>query len=223
MILKVLSALKSHRSASSLIVAALISTLALTPGRESLAAEVASVDSAVVDLSNFEGHWQRIESTEADAARESSIEKAIAGLSWIVRTMASGVLKRTTAPPPEMQFAWDGARLHQGLPSDDGGFSRIIELDGELITRKDNRGVDFASCWKWTDGGLRFQWEQHQAEGNNFYRIDENAETLIVQHTIRVTGISNVDPIVFVSRFGRTDLPARAAAGLDHVARAAID
>jgi hypothetical protein len=176
-----------------------------------------------VDLSDFEGHWQQIEVAESETARESSIETALGRLSWIVRRFAGGVLRKSTAPPAEMQFAWDGERLHQGMADKNGGFSRRIDLDDEVRVLKDSRGVDFASAWVWTGDGLRLRWEQHQATGNNFYRLDQNAQILIVEHMIQVTAISNIDPIRFRSRFSRTDLPARAAAGLDHVARVNSD
>jgi len=97
---------------------ALISALTISPVSLCLAANAA--ESTVADLSGFEGHWQRVEVSESDAARESAIEKAVKGLNWIVRKMASGVLRRSTAPPPELQFAWDGQQLHQGIVSKDG-------------------------------------------------------------------------------------------------------
>jgi hypothetical protein len=180
-------------------------------------------ETASVDLSGFEGHWQRIEVPESDAARESAIAGAVSGLSWIVRKFARGNLNKSTAPPPELQFAWDGERLHQGLADENGEFSRRIELDGPLRVLKDSRGVDFASAWVWTGQELRLRWEQHQAYGSNIYRLDEDADILVIEHTINVTAISNIDPIVFHSRFSRSDLPARAAAGLDPIARVASE
>lgn len=210
-----------RRTLSGFVSCGLISTLLLLPVSASLAADVG--DSAAVDLSGYEGHWQRIESSKSEAARKTAIEKAVSGLSWIVRRMAGGILRRSTSPPPELQFAWDGERLHQGLADENGGFSRLVELGGELRTLKDSRGVDFASAWAWTGSGLRLRWEQPQAIGNNIYRLDEDAVTLIVEHTINVTAISNIEPIVFLSRFIRTDLPARDAAGLNEVARASAN
>ena len=180
-------------------------------------------ETASVDLSGFDGHWQRIEVPESDAARESAIAGAVSGLSWILRKFARSNLNKSTAPPPELQFAWDGERLHQGLADENGEFSRRIELDGELRVLKDSRGVDFAAAWVWTGHELRLRWEQHQANGSNLYRLDEDADILLIEHTINVTAISNIAPIVFHSRFSRTDLPARAAAGLDRVARVASE
>lgn len=210
-----------RQTLSWFVACGLISTLSLLPVSASLAADVG--DSAAVDLSGYEGHWQRIEASEAEVARKTAIEKALSGLSWIVRRMAGGILRRSTTPPPELQFAWDGQRLHQGLADENGGFSRLIELGGEPRTLKDSRGVDFDSAWAWTGSGLRFRWEQHQATGNNIYRLDEDAQKLIVEHTINVTALSNIEPIVFLSRFSRTDLPARAAAGLNQVDRASAN
>ena len=195
----------------------LIFALLLLPVSASLATQTG--DSVAVDLSGYEGHWQRVEVAESEAARESAIKKAVEGINWIIRRMAGRVLRSTTSPPPELQFAWDGERLHQGLADDNGGFSRLIELDGELIVLKDNRGVDFAAAWAWTGKGLLVHWEQHQATGSNIYRLVEDGQTIVVEHTIKITALSNIEPIVFLSRFSRTDLPARSAAGLNHVAR----
>ncbi len=206
-----------RQTLSWFVACGLISTLSLLPVSASLAADVG--DSAAVDLSGYEGHWQRIEASESEVARKTAIEKALSGLSWIVRRMAGGILRRSTTPPPELQFAWDGERLHQGLADENGGFSRLIELGGELRTLKDSRGVDFASAWAWTGSGLRLRWQQDQATGNNIYRLVEDGETIVVEHTIKITALSNIEPIVFLSRFSRTDLPARSAAGLNHVAR----
>ncbi len=187
----------------------LISALVSGPASIGFAAETEA--SAIVDLSVYDGHWLRIEADESDAERKIAIQKAVKGLSWIVRRMAGGVLRRSTTPPHELRFDWDGERLYQALTDKSGGFSRLIELGGEFRTRKDSRGVDFASAWAWTDHGLRLRWEQHQATGNNIYRVDEDSETLIIEHTIIVTAISNIEPIVFFSRFSRTPLPARDA------------
>ena len=203
--------------------AALVLNLGLLGmGSAALAAEHAGRgDILAVDLSAFEGHWQRIEENETDQERLSAIERAIGGLSWIVRKMASGVLRSTTTPPPELQFAWDGRMLYQGVEGEDGGYPRPVELDGVSRTFKDPRGVDFSSSWAWTDDGLRVKWEQRQAVGSNVYQIDQQNQTLVVRHTIVVTAMSNIDPIVFLSRFSRTDRPARAATGLEEIESAA--
>ncbi len=168
-----------------------------------------------IDLSAFDGHWQRIEDPTLDEKRVSAIERALSGLSWIVRRMASGILRRSTMPPEELQFTWNGESLEQELRGKKGPEKRPVLLDGKMRSAVDGRGVPFASSWAWSESGLRLDWEQHQATGNNLYRLDEHGDLLVVQHTIQVTAISNVDPIVFESRFARRDLPRRASLELD--------
>lgn len=175
-----------------------------TPSKQSLASEVN--DASHIDLSAYDGHWQRIEDSDADADRLSAIDVAISGLSWIMKKMASGVLKKTTTPPPEMKFVWDGERLFQGIDVESGEFSRPVDLDGKTYYGEDHRGVAFASSWALAGSGLRVNWEQAQATGSNLYRIDDRDHTLVVEHTINVTAISDITPIVFRSRFSRTDL-----------------
>ncbi len=165
----------------------------------------ASNESATIDLSEYEGNWERIEDAEADQARLSAIGRALEGLTWIMRKFASPILRKTTKPPAEMSFVWDGEHLHQGVRGTEGEFSRPIELGAEPYVGVDNRGVEVSSAWAWDESGLRVHWDEHQATGSNLYRIDARDRTLIVEHTIKVTGISNVRPIVFLSRFSRTD------------------
>jgi hypothetical protein len=201
-----------RRIRSLTMLCGLLSVFSLTLGLSSSAAEM--TDSVLIDLSSYEGHWRRIDDSEADAARLSAIDRAIDNLSWIVRTMAAGVLRKTTTPPPEMEFVWDGERLHQGLQGQDMASSRPVLLDGKQRSGEDMRGVPFSWVWAWTDVGLRVNWEQHQARGNNVYRIDEHdGRTLVVEHTINVTAISNIEPIVYLSRFSRTEVPPQVAAG----------
>ena len=205
-----------RRTRSLTILCGLLVVFSLVPASSSRAAEMG--DSVSIDLSSYEGRWQRVDDGEADEARLSAIDRAIDDLSWIMRTMAAGVLRKTTRPPPEMEFVWDGERLHQGLQGKDKASSRPILLDGKLRSGKDRRGVPFSWAWAWTDLGLRVRWEQHQAHGDNVYRIDErDGHTLVVEHTINITAISNIEPIVYRSRFSRTDLP-RVAAGRGHTA-----
>ncbi len=182
--------------------------------------------SIAIDLSGYEGHWQRIEDNNDTQARLSAIGRALEGLSWIMRQFASPILKKSTAPPTEMDFAWDGQRLYQGVEGKNGQFSRAIDLDGDLVVAQDSRGVDFSSAWTWTGSGLNLRWEQHQAIGHNVYRIDSRDDTLIIEHTIIVTAISNVKPIVFRSRFsriGQESLPATADLRLDPSSESAAD
>jgi hypothetical protein len=179
--------------------------------------------SIAIDLSQYDGQWHRIEDEVANEARLSAIGRALEDLSWIMRKFASPILKKTTTPPTEMNFLWDGQRLHEATEGPNGDFSRTINLGGEFVVAKDHRGVDFSSAWSWTNSALNLRWEQHQAFGKNVYRIDSRNDVLIVEHTINVTAISNVQPIVFRSRFSRIDrkmLPLASDLGDDRLLEA---
>lgn len=164
------------------------------------------------ELVPYDGRWTRIPDDEADALRLSNIDTAIEDLSWIVRGMAGGVLKKSTAPPSEMRFTWDGEGLHQLLSSNRGELKRPVRLDGNSEILIDERGEDFSSSWTWTRAGLQVNWVQAQAYGSNVYRVDPADQTLFVEHRIHITGMSGIDPIVFHSRFARIELPAISAA-----------
>jgi hypothetical protein len=166
------------------------------------------------DLAAFEGDWSLVDSEHGDLARRSAIDEAAGGLSWVVRKFAVGALKKTTAPPPKIQFSWDGERLRQRVAGNGGERSRAIEIGGQPRDGKDSRGESFSSSWRWTDSGLQLNWVQHQAHGHNLYRVDSVSGTLVVQYMIQVDAISNMGPIVYESRFGRSDLP-RISAGQD--------
>ena len=172
-----------------------------------------------VDLSEYQGHWQRIDDDGANEARFSAIGHALEGLSWIMRKFASPILRKTTTPPTRMDFTWDGNQLHERVEGANGNFSRAITLDGAEFVAKDSRGVEFSSAWSWTEAGLLVRWEQHQAVGNNIYRIDPQDQILIVEHTIIVTAISNVEPIIFLSRFSRSDSVALVDSGEEQADR----
>jgi len=163
------------------------------------------------DLAAFEGDWNLVDSEHGDVARKLAIDKAVDELSWVVRKFAGGALKRTTAPPPRIQFSWDGERLRERVAGASGEHSRAIEIGGQPRDLKDSRGESFTSSWHWTDLGLQLTWVQPQAHGHNLYRVDSGSGTLIVEHLIQVDAISNVGPIVYESRFGRGDLPAISA------------
>ena len=159
-------------------------------------------------LSAYHGDWRRIADPDADSRRMVSIDFAISDLSWLVRQMAAGVLKKTTQPPEMMKFNWDGAQLHQRTLGDAGDFDRPVKIGGEPEVLIDQRGEDFSSHWTWTDSGLQVNWIQEKAYGSNLYRVDEQDQTLVVEHRIHVTAISSIGPIVYESRFDRADPPA---------------
>lgn len=159
-------------------------------------------------LAPYDGAWQRIADASAEAERLASIEAAIADLSWLVRKMASGVLTKTTVPPGEIAFTWDGTGLRQRVRGANGEFDRPIQLERGPSAHKDPRGEETIIEWRRTPDGLEVRWTQSQAFGRNIYRIDDRDETLHVEHRIQVTAIDGIDEIIYASRFGRPALPS---------------
>ena len=196
--------------------ALLLICCAMLVGPSARSDAIESAQPSPTQLALYEGLWRRIDDLDADGHRLRSIDSAIRDLSWIVRRMAAGVLKQSTAPPAEMQFTWDGERLHQLVTSGSGEVSRRpVELGAPPRILTDPRGEDFASSWTWTSDGLQVDWKQHQAEGSNLYRIDPQTRTLVVEHRIQVTALSGIEPIVYRSHFGRDSLPAVSSARID--------
>ena len=91
-----------------------------------------------------------------------------------------------------------------GFPATAHHSSTYFDMEAEVV-HENVTVVDFQV-------GLRVDWEQHQANGNNIYWIDPSSRTLVVEHTINVTAISNIAPIIYVSRFDRLDLPVASVA-----------
>jgi hypothetical protein len=123
-------------------------------------------------LSAFDGHWIRIDDEQDHSHRLSKIETAISDLSWVLRGMASRVLKKSTIPPDKIIFSWDGHQLHQIMGEDNTQFARPVKLGGDPKTLTDSRGEVFSSHWEWTDSGLQVSWVQEQAYGSNIYRVE---------------------------------------------------
>ena len=164
------------------------------------------------DLAAFDGAWSRVDSGNGDLDRMESIDSALEDLSWIVRRMASGVLKKSTSPPQDLAFSWDGQALHQVIDGEMGQFDRPVRFGGEPQKLTDNRGEDFTSIWRWTERGLEVHWTQSQAYGSNVYQLRENG-SMDVEHRIHVTALDGIAPIVYGSTFRRIDLPTVSAAG----------
>ncbi len=163
-------------------------------------------------LADLDGRWRKLESGLDESDRLKSIDTAVEPLTWVVRKMAGGVLRSTTAPKPMLHFIWDGARLHERLR---GGEARLIVPGAGPVSAIDSRGEAFEGAWLWTPEGLRFSWRQHQAYGANLYRLDEAKRELTVDHAIHVTAIDGVRPILYRSRFAKDGIPAVSAAGDD--------
>lgn len=183
------------------------------PASLALASELAAVIHAPPpsDLSVYQGQWRRIENEDDEAARLRAIDRAVEQMSWLMRRMAASVLRRTTVPPPEVNFEWDGERLHQHVRSDRGSVARRVDPGGNPVVSEDMRGDEFSAAWAWAEAGIQVSWQQQRANGRNVYRVDPADQTLIVEHTINITALDGVPPIVYVSRFGRIDLPAISA------------
>jgi hypothetical protein len=176
-------------------------------------------------LSAYDGRWNQIADDEAEALRLDSIGAAVEEMSWIMRRVASGVLKKSTKPPPKMEFDWDGGSLHQLVGNRDGNRvqRRLVRLNGAPEILVDPRGEDFSSNWIWTKSGLQVNWKQDQAYGSNIYRVEAGSELLFVEHRIHITAISGIEPIIYRSKFERDSLPAVAAADRRNLASGGRD
>ena len=166
------------------------------------------------ELALFDGRWEKISDEQAEALRLLSIQNAVEDMSWIMRRVASSVLKKSTAPPPQMEFDWDGEGLYQLVADRDGDGveRRTVRLNADSEKLIDPRGEAFFSNWIWTDDGLQVNWRQDQAYGSNIYRVEPDSERLHVEHRIHITAISGIEPIVYQSAFERNGLPSVASA-----------
>lgn len=162
-------------------------------------------------LADLDGRWRQIEDPAVTQARLVAIDTAIEPLTWVVRKMAGGVLRSSTVPRPTLDFVWDGKRLHERVPGQHRIETRIIVPGAAAFQAKDPRGESFEGQWDWTPQGLRLRWQQPQAHGSNLYRISPDKRTLSVDHTIQVTALSGLRPIVYRSHFAKDDLPAVAS------------
>ena len=164
-----------------------------------------------IRLEDLDGRWRQIEDPAATRARLVAIDSAVEPLTWVVRKMASGVLRSSTAPRPTLDFVWDGKRLHERVPGKYRIETRIIEPGAAAFQATDPRGESFEGVWDWAPEGLRLRWQQTQAHGSNVYRISPDKRLLSVDHTIQVTALSGLRPIVYRSLFSKDDLPAVAS------------
>ena len=163
------------------------------------------------NLMAFDGNWERIDQARDDESRVAAIDRAVDGISWLMRGIAGGVLRRSTRPPSEIKFVWDGSELQELARDKEDSRLRPIRLDGNARLAQDDSG-EVSLSWHPAPQGMRLYWEQHQAHGSNVYWVDEAGDVLIVEHTIQITAISNVEPIVYQSHFMRRELPHISAA-----------
>jgi len=154
-------------------------------------------------LEAYAGRWIHRVDESAEVDRFASIDAATLELSWIMRRMATGVLRRTTHPPESLEFSWDGERLHQVATEADGTPPRAVLLDSEPRQWVADNGEETSTHWQWTGSGLRINWQQKQAHGSNTYRVTPDAQALLIEHRIEVTALESVAPIVYRSWFRR--------------------
>ena len=100
-----------------------------------------------------------------------AIEEALDSLSWVMRTMAGPVLRKTTAPPLRMQFFWDGAQLKQEVVASDGARVRDIKLGEKALGGRDNKGKPVEASWDWTESGLQLS-QNHALEAINLFMCE---------------------------------------------------
>lgn len=166
------------------------------------------------ELLRFAGRWDQVADEHAEAERIANIDAALADLSWIVRKMAAGVLHTSAAPPPEVQFAWDGHRLAQLLAVDGETLVRRIDLAGTVgaATAERPPDPDPEARWAWRDGRLEVEWTRDQARGATRFRYDPTDDSLHVAYEIHVTALDGVAPIHYGTRFERRSPPTVSAA-----------
>jgi len=149
-------------------------------------------------LSDFAGAWTRIAIDEDESHRIAAIRASIAGLSWITQQFARPILESTTEPPVGYDFAVDGGELRMAPR---GEPLRTLPLNGSRDAADGPRGR-FTRTARVVDGAIETHWEQSEATGRNVYRVDRDG-TLVVDHTIHVTGLEGVETIQYRSRFRR--------------------
>ncbi len=171
----------------------------------------ATGDIEIPNLMAFDGNWERVDQARDEVRRVAAIDRAVGSMSWLIRGFAGRVLRKSTRPPSEIKFIWDGSELQELARDQSEEQYRPIRLDGHTRLARDDHG-EVSLSWHPAPQGMRLHWKQHQAHGSNVYRIEEARDILIVEHTIQVTALSNIEPIVYQSHFMRRELPHISAA-----------
>ena len=169
-------------------------------------------------LTAIAGAWQLHGSADQAEARRVSIDEAVEPLAWMVRMFAAPILHQRTVPPASVEFfARDGEGWFQRVV--DSGAERIqpVALGRGELEHVDPSGDPFRAIWDLDgDDTVQLRWAQSQAVGQNRYRLDPEADQLVLEQTIHVTEVKGIAPIVLISRFDRVvaaDPPAVAAGG----------
>jgi hypothetical protein len=158
-----------------------------------------SASAESTDLAPFGGDWLRV-TAEQDRGRLRSIDAALADLSWVTRTMAGPILRRTTVPPERYVFEVDAGGIALG---ERGREPRPLALDGSERQFQGERGAVTTSAAR-LDDAIETRWQTEQAHGSNTFRVDQDGNTLIVKSVLQITAISGVEAITYETRFART-------------------
>jgi len=154
----------------------------------------ATSDIAKPSLMAFDGNWEQIDQARDEERRVAAIDRAVGSMSWLIRGFAGRVLRTSTRPPSEIKFIWDGSELQELARDESEEQYRPIRLDGHTRLAQDDNG-EVSLSWHPAPQGMRLP-----------------GDILIVEHTIQVTAISNIEPIVYQSHFMRRELPHISAA-----------
>ena len=151
------------------------------------------------ELAPFDGGWHRV-ANQSDEPRLQSIDAALAELSWVTRTMASPILRRTTVPPERYVFRVDesgialGERDRPPRPLRTDGGERRFDSDNGPVTTSSRHLSD----------AIETRWQTDQAHGSNTFRLEDDGATLVVETVLQITAISGIEPIRYETRFERT-------------------
>jgi hypothetical protein len=165
------------------------------------AASQAGAEDGAVDLDRFrklDGDWQRV-SERDDPARLRAIERAIADLSWVTRTMAGPMLRRTTTPPDHYAFRLDAEAIWLAERHRE---PRPLRLDGSERRFEGDHG-EVTTTARALAGAIETRWQTHQAWGTTTFRLADDGG-LMVESLLQITAISGIEPIRYQARFERT-------------------
>lgn len=151
------------------------------------------------DLAPFDGRWHRV-ANQSNQARLESIETALADLSWVTRTMAGPILRRTTVPPERYVFRVDEDEIALG---ERGREPRPLLTDGSERRFDGDRGTVTTSARRLADA-IETRWRTSQAHGSNTFRLEDGGATLVVESVLQITALSGIEPIRYETRFERT-------------------
>lgn len=158
---------------------------------------------AELELRDLDGEWRQIEGP-SNAERVAAIESAIAELSWVMRTMAAPILKRTTTPPERYEFDVASDYPHGIALAQRDEDLRPMLLDGRERHFTDQGDGEFSTRSQRHPDAIETRWKHGQAHGSTTFRLADDGSTLVVESLLQVTALSGVEPIRYETRFTRT-------------------